>query len=91
MRILEFEPDIIKIDGLLIKDIESSRDSRAVVETIKIFADKIGAKVVAEYVSNREIYDIVNEIEIDYTQGFYIGQAQKELFIEVDLDEVIEA
>ncbi len=91
MRILEFEPDIIKIDGSLIKDIESSRDSRAVVETIKIFADKIGAKVVAEYVSNREIYDIVNEIEIDYTQGFYIGQAKKELFIEVDLDEVIEA
>jgi EAL domain-containing protein (putative c-di-GMP-specific phosphodiesterase class I) len=75
MRILEFEPDIIKIDGSLIQDIANSKHARSTVEMIKIFADRIGAITVAEYVENEEIYDIVNAIGIDYSQGFYIGKA----------------
>jgi len=82
MRILEFEPDIIKIDGSLIKDIASSKLARNTVEMIQIFADKIGALTVAEYVENEEIYNIVNEIGIDYSQGFYIGKAKDELLLE---------
>ena len=76
MRILEFEPNIIKIDGSLIQDIATSTHSRNTVEMIKIFADRIGALTVAEYVENQEIYDIINEIGIDYSQGYYIGKAQ---------------
>ncbi len=82
MRILEFEPDIIKIDGSLIKDIASSNLARKTVEMIKIFADRIGALTVAEYVENEEIYDIVNEIGIDYSQGYYIGKAEEVLLEE---------
>lgn len=82
MRILEFEPDIIKIDGSLIQDIASSHLARKTVEMIKIFADRIGALTVAEYVENAEIYDIVNEIGIDYSQGYYIGKAEVELLEE---------
>jgi EAL domain-containing protein (putative c-di-GMP-specific phosphodiesterase class I)/DNA-binding NarL/FixJ family response regulator len=78
MRILEFEPDIIKIDGSLIQNIATSSHSRNTVEMIKIFADRIGALTVAEYVENQEIYDIINEIGIDYSQGYYIGKAEPE-------------
>ena len=79
MRILEFEPDIIKIDGSLVKDICTSTQARNTVEMIKIFADRIGAVTVAEYVENEEIYDVINEIGIDYSQGFYIGKAEEQL------------
>ncbi len=79
MRILEFEPDIIKIDGSLIQDIATSKLARKTVEMIKIFADRIGAMTVAEYVENEEIYHIINEIGIDYSQGYYIGKAQEKL------------
>ncbi len=82
MRILEFEPDIIKIDGSLVQDIASSPLARKTVEMIKIFADRIGALTVAEYVENKEIYDIVNDIGIDYSQGYYIGKAEEELLEE---------
>ena len=82
MRILEFEPDIIKIDGSLIQDIANSKHARSTVEMIKIFADRIGAITVAEYVENKEIYDIVNAIGIDYSQGFYIGKASDTLLEE---------
>ena len=82
MRILEFEPDIIKIDGSLIQDIATSIHARNTVEMVKIFADRIGALTVAEYVENEEIYDIVNEIGIDYSQGYYIGKAEETLLLE---------
>ncbi len=79
IRIVEFEPDIIKIDGSLICDIATSQASRQTVETVKIFADKIGAKVVAEYVENEEIFNIIKDLGIDYSQGYYIGKAEPKI------------
>lgn len=86
IRIIEFKPDIIKIDGSLIENIEHSKTSRQTVEAIKIFADKIGAKTVAEYVTNKEVYQIVKEIEIDYAQGYYIGKPEPKLICEKKLE-----
>ena len=39
-RILDFEPDIVKIDGSLVKNIEHDMFSRNIVETIVLFAKK---------------------------------------------------
>ncbi len=82
IRIIEFKPDIIKIDGSLIENIEHSKTSRQTVEAIKIFADKLGAKTVAEYVINKEVYQIIKEIGIDYAQGYYIGKPEPKLICE---------
>ncbi len=79
IRILEFGPDIIKIDGSLIETVTTSLNSKNMVETIKVFADKIGAKTVAEFVSSEEIFDMVNKIGIDYSQGYYISKPQREV------------
>ncbi len=76
IRIIEFKPDIIKIDGSLISNIITSKASLQTVETIKILADKIGAKIVAEYVENEEIFNIIKDMGIDYSQGYYIGKAE---------------
>jgi EAL domain-containing protein (putative c-di-GMP-specific phosphodiesterase class I) len=82
IRIIEFKPDIIKIDGSLIENIAHSKSNRKTVEAIQIFAQKLGAKTVAEYVTNKETYDVVKEIGIDYAQGFYIGKPQREFLDE---------
>ncbi|MCH9813426.1 MAG: EAL domain-containing protein [Epsilonproteobacteria bacterium] len=81
IRIIEFKPDIIKIDGSLIEDIAHSSSHQKTVEAIKIFADKIHAKTVAEYVTDEEVYRSVQALGIDYAQGFYIGKPEK-AFIE---------
>ncbi len=73
-RLLEYEPDYLKIDASLIKNIAEDRSSLNIVETIKNFADKQGYKTVAEYVSNKQIFDIISDIGIDYSQGYYIGK-----------------
>lgn len=73
-RLLGFQPDILKLDGSLIKDIDTNQYSRDVVETIKLFADKQGIKTVAEFVSSKGVFDIVKEIGIDYLQGYHLGE-----------------
>ena len=73
-RLMQFQPDILKIDGSLIKNIDTNNHNRNVVETIQKFASKEGIRTVAEFVHNKEIFDIVNEIGINYTQGYYISE-----------------
>ena len=82
-RLLDFQPDILKLDGSLIKDIHTNQYSRDIVETIKAFADKQGIKTVAEYVHCKEVLDIIKELNIDYLQGFYLGEPKEELTTEI--------
>ena len=86
IRIIEFKPDIIKIDGSLVEDIAHSESNRKTVKAIKIFADSIGAKTVAEYVTNKITYEIIDEIGIDYAQGFHIGKPLLNLIDEKELE-----
>ncbi|HFU74728.1 MAG TPA: EAL domain-containing protein [Arcobacter sp.] len=78
-RLLSFQPDILKIDGSLIKDIATNHFSRDIVETIKLFADKQKIKTVAEFVSTKETLEVVREIGIDYLQGYLLAEPDKEL------------
>ena len=78
-RLLSFQPDILKLDGSLIKDIHTNKYSRNVVETIKLFADKENIKTVAEFVHCKEVHDVIQEIGIDYMQGFYLGEPESAL------------
>ena len=76
-RLLEFDPDILKIDGSLIKNILDDHYSQNVVETIVTFAKKQNIVTVAEFVENEEIFNYLNSIGIDYSQGYYFGKPQE--------------
>lgn len=73
-RLLEFQPDILKIDGSLIKNIVSDNYNLNVVESIIHFAKKQNIKTVAEFVSNEEIFNKIQALDIDYSQGYYLGE-----------------
>lgn len=76
-RLLEYEPDILKIDGSLIKDIQTNILSKNIVETIVLFAKKQKMKTVAEFVENEDIFNIVKELGIDYSQGYAFGRPEE--------------
>lgn len=76
-RLLEFQPDILKIDGSLIKNIEKDEYSRHVVESIIVFAKKQHIKTIAEFVVNENVQKIIKELGIDYSQGYYLGEPQR--------------
>jgi len=76
-RLLEFQPDILKIDGSLIKNIVTDKYSKHVVESIIVFAKKQNIKTIAEFVVNEEVLNTIKDLGIDYSQGYYLGEPQR--------------
>ncbi len=73
-RLLDYQPDILKIDGSLIKDINVNDYSLSIVRTIVTFAKEQNIKIIAEFVENEDIYNILNKLNIDYSQGYFFGK-----------------
>ncbi len=80
-RLLEFEPDILKIDGSLIKNIINDNYSQNVVETIVSFAKKQDIITIAEFVETKEIFEYLSDLGVDYSQGYYFGKPEELLNI----------
>ncbi|MEA3545713.1 MAG: GGDEF domain-containing phosphodiesterase, partial [Thermodesulfobacteriota bacterium] len=78
-RAQKLEVDYIKIDGSFIKDIVQNYNSVIIVKTIIFYAKHSRVKTVAEYVHDKETYEIVKDLGIDYVQGYYLHQPLKEL------------
>ena len=66
--------DYLKIDASMIKNIDKDEKSQMVTKTIVEFAKKIGVKTIAEFVSSKDILSKVQELDIDYAQGYYLGE-----------------
>lgn len=77
--ILEIEPDYLKIDGSLIKDIDTDIKSYTLVEAILQFSHKLGIKVIAEYVHSEEIFELLKGLEVDEYQGFYFSEPLEDI------------
>lgn len=71
--LLKLNADYIKIDGSMIKDIDTSKEAQVVVSTIVGFAKNMGIKTVAEFVENESILQKVKEMGIDYSQGYHFS------------------
>ena len=78
-RLLEIELDFIKIDGLFIKNLKDNPRNRTITQAIVNLAKTLGIKTVAEYVEDKEIYELIKGCGIDYAQGYHIGKAEPEL------------
>jgi len=74
--------DILKIDGMFVKGINSEPVNFAMVKAINDVGQVMNMKTIAEYVENEEVYNKLIEIGVDYGQGYYFGKSEK-------LDEVI--
>lgn len=77
IHMIRLNVDVIKIDGSLIRDLDSDANARVVVETIVSFARRMGVRTVAEFVHSETIHRIVKELGIDYSQGFYLGKPKE--------------
>jgi len=76
-HIVNLEPDYIKIDGSLIKQLPYDLYVQVIVSTIVDFSRKLGIRTVAEYVYNEDVYTMVKSMGIDYSQGYYLGKPSK--------------
>jgi EAL domain-containing protein (putative c-di-GMP-specific phosphodiesterase class I)/CHASE2 domain-containing sensor protein len=64
----------IKIDQSFVKGMIDNRSDRLMVQSTIGLAHSLGRKVVAEGVEQREILDLLIEMECDTAQGFAVGR-----------------
>ncbi|SFG72470.1 PAS domain S-box-containing protein/diguanylate cyclase (GGDEF) domain-containing protein [Neptunomonas qingdaonensis] len=65
--------DILKIDGMFVKDILEDKMDLATVKSINEIGHVMGHKTIAEFVENKEILEILREIGVDFAQGYGIA------------------
>lgn len=76
--ILELKPDILKIDGSLIKNIDTDINSYIITQAILNFTKRLKIETVAEFIHSEEVFEITKELNIDYFQGFLFSEAVDE-------------
>ncbi|MBL3526090.1 MAG: EAL domain-containing protein [gamma proteobacterium endosymbiont of Lamellibrachia anaximandri] len=79
-HILELEVDQLKIDASLIRHLDSDREAQLLVKAIVDVAREIGIKnTVAEFVHSRAVFERVNDLGVDFAQGYFIGKPADDL------------
>lgn len=66
-----YQPDIIKIDMDLVRDVDKNKAKQAIIEAIVLICKRIGSKVVAEGIETREERDFLAEAGIELMQGYF--------------------
>ena len=72
--LLDLEPDYLKIDGSLIKNIDTDSKSYNIVKVLVNFAHNLNIKIIAEYVHSNEVLAICEELGVDEFQGYLFGE-----------------
>ncbi len=78
-HILKLKVDYIKIDGSLIKNIDTNINSHIITKQIVTLAHQLGIRTVAEFVHSDKVYNIVKETGCDFSQGYFIAEPSKVL------------
>ena len=73
-KIARLEPNYLKLDRELIKDIDSSYIRREMSRALKAFADKIGSTIIAEGIEREAELATLVELGIEFGQGFLLAR-----------------
>ena len=68
--------DYLKIDGMFVKDIADDPIDYAMVKSINEIGQVMGMKTIAEFVENDTIKGMLEEISVDFAQGYGIEKPQ---------------
>lgn len=74
----QLKANVLKIDGLFIRDLPNDHDSQVFVRGMVAMARDMGKITIAEFVENKQIFDMLAEIGIDQVQGYYLDRPSRE-------------
>ena len=72
--ILNLQPDYLKIDASIVKNVVNDIKSRIILSAIISFAKELNIKTIAEHVSDENILKTCMELGVDEFQGFFLGK-----------------
>ncbi|MGL4382067.1 MAG: bifunctional diguanylate cyclase/phosphodiesterase [Vibrio sp.] len=73
-EIVKLEPQVIKLDGSLIRNIDQDIKQRRIAEQLVKLCQVLNAKTVAEFVHNQAVCRISEDMGVDYLQGYFLGR-----------------
>lgn len=77
--IMKLDVDYIKIDASIVRNIVVDKNSYIITKTIVDFCKQMGIETVAEYVYEKDVYDAVVELGVDFAQGYYVGEPRRDI------------
>lgn len=72
----ELPVEVLKVDGLFVRNIVTDQVSQAVVYALRQLTEAMGIIMVAEFIENEDILAIIKEMGTDYGQGYLWGTPQ---------------
>lgn len=75
-HILQLQPDTIKLDLSITRDIDTDCTRRALAAALIRFAQETGSQIVAEGVETDGELAVLRELGVDKAQGYLIGRPQ---------------
>jgi EAL domain-containing protein (putative c-di-GMP-specific phosphodiesterase class I) len=73
-HVVRLAPDIIKLDVALVRGIDADRVRRALAASLVVFADEMGARLVAEGIEAPKELSTLVELGVPYGQGYHLGR-----------------
>lgn len=73
-RILDIEPDFIKIDRSIIDSSSSNERKKTIIESTIELANKLNIKIIAEGIEEHGDLEYLKSVNIEYYQGFYFSK-----------------
>ncbi|MES2443140.1 MAG: EAL domain-containing protein [Pseudomonadota bacterium] len=73
-HIITLEPDILKLDMSLTRDVDRDPARRALAGAMVNFASRIGASIVAEGIERVEEHEVLRDLGITYGQGYLFSR-----------------
>lgn len=84
-HLLRLDVDLIKIDGSLIRQLDTDANAMTLTRGIVQFARELGLQTVAEFVHSPAVLAQVRRLGIDFAQGACIGMPASTLITKVSL------
>jgi diguanylate cyclase (GGDEF)-like protein len=70
----QIRPDYLKIDGRFVRNIHNEPDNQLFVQSLVNIAHGLNIQIIAEMVESEAEAACLQELYVDYLQGYYIGQ-----------------
>lgn len=79
-QIARIKPDYVKLDALMVRDIDSDTFKQDIVDAFSGFAHKNGIIILAEGVETQAELEYVKRVGVDYWQGYHLARPSGEFF-----------
>lgn len=73
----DLDIDIVRFDSYYTKEITDNKN-KSIINGFTVMAHRKGVKTWIRMIENKDVYNVANELEIDYLQGKYLAQLEKD-------------